>query len=155
MGNIENEQPKSKYELLLERVKKSTGIDTITISTSPHEIIVDDYSKPECLVIVSSYYNALYINYGDNSKVGITEQDLIDFNIITPISLSPHIVSLPDFVKNTPVYNLVIDSEKTKDKVTFILSEILKEQKFHISSTTSSVYVEDIKKVASKFGIYL
>ena len=76
---------KDKYSLLKERIVEKTGIETITITIDGLSIIVDDYSKPECLVHVGNYYGGMAVYEGDNSKVGITEQDLIDFNILQPI----------------------------------------------------------------------
>ena len=72
---------KCKYVLLLERIKKNTGIDTITLSMDKHSIVVDDYSIPECLVMIMFIGGDMEVMYGDNEKVGITKQDLIDFNI--------------------------------------------------------------------------
>ena len=78
---------KSKFELLNEKVKCNTGIETITITIEAFSLIVDDYSIPECLVHVGNYYGTMTVYEGDNNKVGITEQDLIDFNILQPIEI--------------------------------------------------------------------
>lgn len=95
---------KDKYSLLKERIVERTGIKTITITIDGLSIIVDDYSMPECLVHVGNYYGAMAVYEGDNSKVGITEQDLIDFNILQPIMCDNLCVisSLPDWVFKTP-----------------------------------------------------
>lgn len=77
---------KCKYDKLLNRVKNNTGIDTISLTIDSNNIIVDDTSKLECLVHVTTMYNAMYVAYGDNLKVGITDQDLVDFNILPPLT---------------------------------------------------------------------
>lgn len=77
-----NELDKSKYDKLLNRIKKNTGVETISLTLDSNNIIVDDYSIPKCLAHVTTLYNAMYIVSGDNLKVGITDQDLVDFNIL-------------------------------------------------------------------------
>jgi hypothetical protein len=76
---------KDKYTLLIERVKKNTGIDTISVSITPNGIIVDDTSIPTCLVQVGVLYDAMHVAFGDNTKVGITDQDMVDFGFLEPI----------------------------------------------------------------------
>ena len=80
------EKGDSKYVRLLNRIKANTGINTISLTIDSTGITVDDYSKPECIVQVSVVYNAMQIVSGDNNVVGITDQDLVDFNILPPLS---------------------------------------------------------------------
>ncbi len=100
---------KDKYSLLKERIVDKTGIETITITIEALSLIVDDYSIPECLVHVGNYYGAMAVYEGDNSKVGITEQDLIDFNILQPIEIDNDIHQIPmatELTGNEYVYSI-------------------------------------------------
>ncbi len=76
----------SKYDKLLNKVKKNTGIETISLTIDSNNIIVDDYSIPKCLVHATVMYDAMHIASGDNLKVGITDQDMVDFNILPPLN---------------------------------------------------------------------
>ena len=75
----------SKYELLLAKVKKATGIDTISLTIDAAQIIVDDYSVPKCLLHIGTMYGAMQIVTGYPSDCNMSEQDLIDFNILEPL----------------------------------------------------------------------
>jgi len=79
------ENAKSFYMEVLDRVKRKTGIDTISLSIQPGCLIVDDTSKPECLLMVSNMYNAPYVSIGTMESVGVTCEDLEEFGILTPI----------------------------------------------------------------------
>lgn len=109
---------KDKYSLLKERIVKRTGIETITITIEAFSLIVDDYSIPECLVHVGNYYGAMAVYEGDNSKVGIREQDLIDFNILQPIKNN-------DIYETYPVvspYGVPVVAEMNGDNKSWIFS---------------------------------
>lgn len=151
---------KDKYSLLKERIVKRTGIETITITIEAFSLIVDDYSIPECLVHVGNYYGAMAVYEGDNSKVGITEQDLIDFNILQPIEIDNDIQQSYPVISpyGTPIVN-EIDGDNlctlsSLPDCVFITPEITWKHPGLADSTIESLKKEhDIDNVLAKIDL--
>jgi len=75
----------NKYDELKARIEKATGIDTIVLTINNVEIIVDDYAAHKCLLHVGTMYGAMHVVTGYLSDCNVTEQDLINFNILEPM----------------------------------------------------------------------
>jgi len=89
------------YDKILKKIKDVTGIQTISLSTMPGRLIVDDTSIPKCLCDVSDYYNAPYCNVGSLSDVGLTCNDLEDLGVLQPLFKAPIIVDSSILVNQT------------------------------------------------------
>lgn len=75
----------SKYDDLVNKIKKNLGTDNIVVSVTPTSIIVDRTDRLECVVEIGNMYNAPYIVTGTNMVTDITCEDLENFGILTPI----------------------------------------------------------------------
>jgi len=101
----------SKYDELLAKVKKATGIDTISLTIDSTQIIVDDYSVPKCLLHIGTMYDAMHVITGYPAEYNMSEQDLVDFNILEPFIpilnvdyLKPFLIMDPGLSNATPLY---------------------------------------------------
>ena len=80
-----NENQKSTYMRVLNKIKEHTSIDTISLSVLEHCLIVDDTSVPKCLCFLTNMYNAPNVTAGSMEDVGITCTDLEDLGVLDKI----------------------------------------------------------------------
>ena len=84
--SVVREDAKCNYMKVVDKVKKHTGINTISVSVLPGgEFIVDDTSKPECLCHLYNLYNVPQIVKGSLVDVGLDCEDLESVGILEPI----------------------------------------------------------------------
>jgi len=87
--NAMKEDAKSNYMKVVAKIKKYTGIDTISVSVLPGEFIVDDTSKPECLCHLYNHYNAPHVAKGSLVDIGLEYVDLESVGVLEPLFKAP------------------------------------------------------------------
>jgi len=75
----------STYGKIVAKIKKYTGIDTISVTLQPFELIVDDTSGPTCLYHTQIMYDAPLFIKGNLKDVGLTIEDLEDLGLLTKL----------------------------------------------------------------------
>ena len=79
----------NEYCKLVNKVKKHTGIDAISVSVLPGELIVDDANGPICLCRVVNDYNAPLALTGSLEAVGLDCRDLESIGVLEPLYTVP------------------------------------------------------------------
>jgi len=75
----------SAYDRVLEKIKNKTDIETISLTITDSEFIVNDTSKPECLLNLYNDYNVPCVSIGKMDDVSVNCNNLEDLDVLTSL----------------------------------------------------------------------
>lgn len=131
----------------MEKIKNKTGIDTISLTITNNEFIVDDTSKPVCLLSLYNIYNVPCITIGNMSDINVNCKDLEDLGVLTPVTK----VEVSEMErKSSCIINNISDSYNTIDNsILESLKKIGHRQVIYIPNTN---YIDNLEE---DFDMYL